>query len=62
MTGLARRMGIGLFASTLWCGFAIAQGWQHIGRVQRVEKLKDGVEIAAGGAKVRITVFRDGIS
>ncbi|HKV62807.1 MAG TPA: glycoside hydrolase family 31 protein [Candidatus Acidoferrum sp.] len=61
MSGLARRMGMGLFASILWCGFLVAQGWQHIGKVQRVEKLKDGVELTAGAAKVRVTVFRDGI-
>src|ERR1700719_67421 len=39
----------------------IAQGWQHIGSVQKVEKLPDGVELTAGKAKVRVTVFRDGI-
>ncbi|HXO92604.1 MAG TPA: hypothetical protein VN825_00625, partial [Candidatus Acidoferrum sp.] len=38
-----------------------AQGWQHIGSVQKVEKLPDGVELTAGKAKVRVTVFRDGI-
>jgi alpha-glucosidase len=38
-----------------------AQGWQHVGKVQRVEKLKDGVELTAGTAKVRVTVFRDGV-
>ena len=61
MTGLARRIGIGLLASALGCGFAVAQGWQHLGKVQRVERLKDGVELTAGAAKVRVTVFRDGI-
>jgi len=61
MTGFARRTGIGLLASVLCCGTAVAQGWQHIGKVQRVEKVKDGVELAAGSAKVRITVFREGI-
>ncbi len=39
----------------------LAQGWQHIGGVQKVEKLPDGVELTAGKAKVRVTVFRDGI-
>ncbi len=61
MTGLARRIGIGLLASALGCGTAVAQGWQHIGKVQRVEKMKDGVELTAGAAKVRITAFRDGV-
>src|SRR5258707_11519322 len=61
MTGFARRLGIGLLASALGCGIAIAQGWQHIGKVQRVEKLKDGIELTAGASKVRVTVFREGI-
>jgi alpha-glucosidase len=39
----------------------LAQGWQHIGNVQKVEKLPDGVELTASKAKVRVTVFRDGI-
>ena len=49
----------------LFCAIALAAaaatGWQHIGNVQRVEKLKDGVELTAGKAKLRVTVFRDGI-
>ncbi len=61
MTGFVRRIGIGLLASALGCGIALAQGWQHLGKVQLVEKLKDGVELTAGTAKVRITVFRDGV-
>jgi alpha-glucosidase len=61
MRGFARRIGVWLLASALGCGTAFAQGWQHIGKVQRVEKLKDGVEITAGAAKVRVTAFRDGI-
>src|SRR5258706_16235826 len=61
MTGFARLIGIGFLASALGSGFAAAQGWQHLGKVQRVEKLKDGVELTAGTAKVRITAFRDGV-
>ena len=61
MIGFARCVGIGLLVSALGCGIAVAQGWQHLGKVQRVEKLKDGVELTAGAAKVRITVFRDGV-
>lgn len=61
MTGFARCIGMGLLASTLMCGGINAQGWQHIGKVQSVEKLKDGVELTAGTAKVRVTVFRDGV-
>ena len=40
---------------------ALAEGWQHVGAVQRVEKLQDGVELSSGRAKVRITAFRDGV-
>src|SRR6202142_3370966 len=38
-----------------------AQGRQHIGNVDRVEKLADGVELSAGRARVRVTAFREGI-
>ncbi len=40
---------------------AHGQGWQHIGDAQRVEKLPDGVEISSGQARIRVTVFREGI-
>jgi alpha-glucosidase len=36
-------------------------GWEHIGTMQRVEMLKDGVELTAGRARVRIRAFRDGV-
>ena len=42
-------------------GAASGQGWEHIGNVQRVEKLKDGVELTAGLAHVRVTAFQDGV-
>jgi alpha-glucosidase len=61
MTGFAPRTGFGLLAMALVCGTVSAQGWQHLGKVQRVEKLKDGVELSAGTAKVRITIFHEGI-
>jgi alpha-glucosidase len=61
MTAVVRHIGIGLLACALSGGAVVAQGWQHVGKVQRVEKLKDGVELTAGAAKVRITAFRDGI-
>ncbi len=61
MTGFARRIAMGVLALTVGGGPAFAQGWQHLGKVQRVEKLTDGVEFTAGTAKVRVTVFRDGI-
>jgi len=38
-----------------------AQGWQHIGNVQKVEKLPDGVELTVGKTKVRVTAFREGV-
>jgi alpha-glucosidase len=61
MSRFARKISIGLLASSFASGVILAQGWQHIGKVQRVERLKDGVELSAGSAKVRVTVFRDGI-
>jgi alpha-glucosidase len=42
-------------------GGAAAQGWQHIGKVTKVEKLPDGVELLAGKARVRITAFNNAI-
>ena len=39
----------------------LSQGWQHIGAVQKVDKLPDGVELSAGKSKVRVTVFREGV-
>src|SRR6202049_951481 len=59
--GLIRRVILVLLAAVAWGTSASADGWQHAGAVQRVEKLKDGVELSAGRAKVRITAFRDGV-
>lgn len=61
MTRLTQRIEIALLASVLWCGSVLAQGWQHVGNVQRVQKLKDGVELTCEVAKVRVTAFRDGV-
>src|SRR5437879_3265825 len=61
MTGIVPRIGTALLAAVLGCAIAVAQGWQHLGKLQHVEKLKDGVELTAGAAKVRITAFRDGV-
>jgi alpha-glucosidase len=61
MERLAHRIAIAMLALTLAGGTVLAQGWQHVGKVQRVEKLSDGVELTAGAAKVRVTAFRDGI-
>lgn len=55
----ARRSAITLLAFACGAVGAHAQGWQHLGNVQRVERLKDGVELTAGRAKVRITAFDD---
>src|SRR5713226_3214863 len=61
MTTFARLFGMSLLAFALVGGTVSAQGWQHLGSVQSVEKLKDGVELTAGAAKVRVTVFREGV-
>jgi alpha-glucosidase len=39
-----------------------AQGWHHLGKVDRVEKQPAGVDLTSGNAKVRITFVRDGIA
>ncbi len=61
MRRFAQRTGMGLLACALGSAGMLAQGWQHIGNVRSVEKLRDGVEFTAGTVKVRITVFREGI-
>ena len=52
---------LSLLVCSLAASCTAAAGWQHIGNVQRVEQLPDGVEISAGAARVRVTAFRDGI-
>src|SRR4029077_21053967 len=61
MLVLARRSALALLAFAFCATCVLAQGWQHLGAVQRVEKLKDGVELTAGHAKVRITAFNDAL-
>ena len=61
MKMFARRMGMGILVYALGGGATLAQGWQHVGKVQSVERLKDGAELTAGVAKVRVTAFRSGI-
>ena len=61
MPRLASWCGINLLLCAISASSAAATGWQHILDVQHVEKLKDGVELTAGSAKVRITAFRDGV-
>src|SRR5580704_12656927 len=61
MPRLVRLIGISLLLCRISISSAAATGWQHIGNVQRVEKLQDGVELTAGSAKLRITAIRDGV-
>src|SRR5713101_1943329 len=61
MLVFARRSAMALLAFAFCAVCTLAQGWQHLGAVQRVEKLKDGVELTAGRAKVRITAFNDAV-
>jgi alpha-glucosidase len=49
-----------LLAAASSCECA-ASGWQHVGAVERVERLPDGVELTAGRAKVRIRALRGGV-
>jgi alpha-glucosidase len=57
--------GIGLLVCALGNGAALAQGWQHIGKVERVDKFQDGfedgVELTVGAAKVRVTQIYNGV-
>src|SRR5215470_2400024 len=51
-----------LYAACLFYAVScVAQGWQHVGNVQRVTNLNDGVELTAGKVKVRITVVREDV-
>jgi alpha-glucosidase len=58
---LARTATLALLATAFGSIPVLAEGWQHVGAVQHIEKLQDGVELGAGHAKVRITAFRDGV-
>jgi alpha-glucosidase len=61
MLVLARRRVLVWLAFAFCATPASAQGWQHLGAVQRVEKVADGLELSAGRAKVRITAFSDSV-
>ena len=61
MSGFTWRLVAGLFFCAILCAADRAQGWHHLGNVQSVEKLNDGVELTAGPAKVRITSFKEGV-
>ena len=59
--GTCFRSGAAIFIGMLLlAGSLAAQGWQHVGRVSKVEKLDDGIELTAGSAKVRLTSVNDG--
>src|SRR5258708_4748395 len=49
------------FLALILPAVSLAQGWQHVGNVQKVDKLPDGVELTAGKAKGRVTVFAEGL-
>lgn len=38
-----------------------SQGWEHLGKVDSIQKRSDGVELSSGKAKVRVTFVREGI-
>src|SRR5215472_18349714 len=65
MRELVRWLGTGLLLCAMGSAGVLAQGWQHIGKVERVEVFKDGIqdgaELTAGKAKVRITRVSNGI-
>jgi alpha-glucosidase len=61
MSGTTRRFFVLCAVCLLAAASCVAQGWQHIGSVQRVTKLADGLELAAGKAKVRITAVREDV-
>lgn len=61
MPGLARRLAVVLAFSVLGSAGLRAEGWRHLGAVQHVTKLPDGVELSSGTAKVRITAFRQDV-
>ena len=58
MLAFVRRAVLGLVFCAMFCAANSAQGWHHLGNVQHVEVLPDGVELTAGAAKVRITADR----
>src|SRR5580658_6123250 len=58
---LARLTWFALFAAATFSSSSFAQGWQHLGAVQHVERLPHGVELSSGNAKVQVSAFRDGV-
>jgi alpha-glucosidase len=56
-----KRLASAVFFAGICCAPALAEGWQHLGPVQRVEKLKDGVELLVGKSRIRITQVHGGV-
>lgn len=61
MSGICKRGPLFLLFFFLIQYPLFAAGWEHLGTVDSVATLRDGVELTAGSAKVRVTLFRDGI-
>src|SRR5215467_10393205 len=61
MLGISRRLLAPAVVILLAPLVLAAQGWQHVGVVQKVDKLPDGAELTSGKTKIRVTVFREGI-
>src|SRR5216683_1051954 len=61
MSETPKRIALLLVFAHLGCHVAAADGWQHLGAVQHVEKLNDGVELLAGKSGIRITQVHDGV-
>ncbi|HSR65411.1 MAG TPA: TIM-barrel domain-containing protein, partial [Xanthomonadaceae bacterium] len=59
---MARRSGWA-FGLMLWmAGLPVAaQDWRHVGTVDAVARRPDGVELAAGAVRVRISAWADGV-
>lgn len=57
----AKGCALAVFVALISAECANAQGWQHLGAVKHVDKLRDGVELLAGQAKVRITAFNQNV-
>lgn len=57
----ARRFLLIVFLLLPFSPLSRSQGWQHLGKVEHVERLTDGVELTSGPAKVRVTFLREGI-
>ena len=59
---MARAWGL-IIGAWLWAAAApaVAAGWRHVGAVEAVVRRPDGVELAAGEARLRIGACADGV-